>query len=122
MKTPAQISIQYAAVKAVLDTALQHSGGVYEAGTYGRAINFRQKAYAFRKAYREAIHPAVSPYEALILREVKKGETSVRIEPDTLPGTFTPASGPALTTPSEPASVDDPLLEDALALRRSLDL
>lgn len=118
MKTISQISAQFASVKAILDSALQHGGGRYEAPTYGAAVHFRQRAYAFRKAYREACYPEASPYEILTLRRIEKGETTVIIEPQTLSGTFIPAEGDPIIPPSE----DDPLLEEALALRKELDL
>lgn len=118
-KTIPQISAQYSDVKPILDAALAQGGGTYEAPTPGAAVQFRHRCYAFRKAFREASESA-SPYDRLVLRKLRKGETRVRIEPNILPGTFVPAGG----TPIETYAVedDDPLLDEAAQLRQSLGL
>jgi hypothetical protein len=120
MSTPQQVSAQYHDVKPVLDQCLAHGGGTYEAPSAGSAVQFRHRCYSFRKAYRDAIAPGASPYDKLILRKLAKGETRVVIEPNTLPGTFTPASGARVDEPE--VAPDDPLLEEARALRESLGL
>lgn len=120
MPTRDQLSAQYHDIKVVLDAALAHGGGTYSAPTPGAAVQFRHKCYTFRKAYREASHLA-SPYDRLIIRKLPKGATEVVIEPNTLPGTFTPAEGPPVEPPSE-ILADDPLLREALRIREGLDL
>lgn len=122
MKTIPQINAQYASIKEILDGALAHSGGTFQAESYGAAVKFRQKAYAFRKAYREACAPAASPYEALTLRNINPGETLVRIEPQSIKGTFVPGDGPPLSAPTPEIPEDDELLATARALRENLDL
>lgn len=118
MPTRDQLSAQYNDIKVVLDSALAHGGGVYEAPTGGAAVQFRHKCYAFRKAFREA-GVSASPYDRLIIRKLPKGATKVVIEPNTLPGTFTPAQGAPISEPVEIAE-DDPLMEEARALRASI--
>jgi hypothetical protein len=119
VKTISQVSTQFAPIKAILDSALLHGGGRYDAPSHGSAVNFRQRAYAFRKAYREACAPGASPYDALTIRKLGAEDTHVIIEPLSLPGTFVPADGPALAVPADD---DDPFLEEALRLKQDLGL
>lgn len=105
-------------VKPILDAALAGGGGVFETSTPGQAIRFRQRCYEFRKAYREAIAPAPSPYDALTIPTLPEGARSVFIRPITPKGTFTPAGGPSIEAAPE---VDD-LLAEAEALKFKLDL
>lgn len=119
MKTIPQISAQYSDVKPVLDAALAHGGGTYEAPSPGAAVQFRHRCYAFRKAFREASESA-SPYDRLVIRKLAKGQTNVVIEPNTLPGTFVPAGGAPIETYT--VEDNDPLLDEAAQLRKSLGL
>lgn len=118
MTTIAQLSNQYAPIKAVLDAALAGGGGRYDAPTPGAAVHFRHRAYTFRKAYREACAPGPSPYDRLTIRKLKRGDTSVVIEPMSLPGTFTPTG----TGPVEVDEPEDELLAEARRIARELDL
>lgn len=121
MPSPQQLSAQYADIKALLDQCLASGGGSYLAPSAGAAVHFRQRAYTFRKQYREAISPAASPYDRLTLRKVPKGARKVDIEVIKLDGTFTPADGEPVTLAPQ-IEDDDPLLREALALRERLDL
>lgn len=118
MKSVAQVSTQFADIKAVLDQCLAHGGGTYSAPDPGKAVNFRHRCYQFRKQYREAIAPGASPYDMLIIRQILRGETDVKIEPQTLSGTFTPAEGAPLT--SLPDDEDRELEEMARELKSRL--
>jgi len=121
VKSVAQVSTQFADIKLVLDQCLAHSGGTYTAPDRGAAVNFRHRCYQFRKQYREAIAPSASPYDMLIIRQVAHGETIVKIEPQTLSGTFTPAGGSPMATPST-VEEDDELESMARELKMKLDL
>lgn len=118
MPTPAQISSKFADVKAILDQALSSGGGIFTALTPGQAVQFRQRAYTFRKAFREACKTEVSPYDRITLRKLEPGETAVRIDFIVQKGTFTP-NEPSAPTP-DPS--DDLFLGEALALRERLGL
>lgn len=118
MATIPQVNSRFTDVKPVLDAALASGGGKYVAPTPGAAVHFRQRAYSFRKAYREACSPNASPYDQLTLR--KPSGCEVVIAPIALPGTFTPADGTPLNTSA--AESDDPLLAEALAVRTNLGL
>lgn len=120
MKSPAQVSARFADIKPILDQCLQHGGGQYTASTPGAAVQFRHRCYMFRKAYREAVAPNASAYDRLVIRKLAEGETTVRIEPLTASGIFTPASGTPITEGE--VAPNDPLLLEALRLREELDL
>lgn len=107
----------YADVRAVLDAALEHGGGLFRCLTPGHAVHWRQRAYRFRKAYAETLSPnAMSPYDALVLPRLEKDSDTVVIQVRQMGGTFTPANdGMAPTS-------NDELLEAADAVRRKLGL
>lgn len=117
-KSPEQVATQYRDIKPILDQCLLSSGGTYNAPTPGNAVQFRHRCYAFRKAYREAVAPAASPYDLLTIRKLPKGATQVVIAPVAAPGTFTPAGGAPIETYQVPDN--DPLLDEAAALREKL--
>lgn len=101
--TKKQIS-QYIDIKEILDLALQHGGGTYDAGTPGKATNFRFRVNSFRKIYRESI-PAtdISPYDRLDVSIDVQGSPIVTIRPRKAVGTFTPAGGaPVVDVEADP--------------------
>lgn len=108
----------YADVREVLDAALAHGGGRFECADYGSAVHWRQRAYKFRKLYAETLGPkAMSPYDTLVLPRLHNAERTVTINVRQTAGVFTPA-GPARDGVPE---MDDPLLEEALALAKKID-
>lgn len=121
MKSVAQVTTQFADVKEILDKCLHHGGGSYVAPSPGSAVQFRHRCYTFRKAYREAVAPAASPYDRLTIRKLAPGSTRVEIAEARAPGVFIPADGdPVQVEP--PVEDDDPLFQEAMELRRRLDL
>lgn len=104
---------QLADIKAVLDSALATNAshgeicGTVAFETSGKAVNWRQRAYRFRKLWRE--HRDInSPYERLTLPKLEPGETSVTIKMTGVPAVFTPAV----------VNDDDPLLNVARDLAK----
>lgn len=123
MPSPSQIATQYADVKQLLDQCLEHGGGAFTAKSPGAAVHFRQRAYTFRKKFREAMDPAASPYDRLTIRKLAKGSVRVEIEVIKLEGVFEPASGePVRVDPAPQISEDDELMQAALALKEKLEL
>ena len=117
-----QVSSRFGDIKPLMDAALASGGGIYHAPTSGQAVRFRQRAYQFRKAFREAAAPAASPYDRLTIKRLAPGDTKVEIVPISLPGTFTPAEGPPVIETAAPVLEDDELLQAAEALKFKLDL
>lgn len=107
---------QFLDVAQVLEAAINAGGGTYKTETKGQAVAFRHRAYTFMKKYREADALNVSHYDKLLLRAIHPDEpTLVKIELRKAKGSFTPAN----TTEPE---VEDPALEAALSVRKSLGL
>lgn len=84
---------QLSDVKTVLDEALAmnlpHGAqcGTLSFDTPGKAVNWRQRAYRFRKLWRE--HRDInSPYETLTLPKLEPGATEVIIKKTGVPVTF----------------------------------
>lgn len=67
----------YHDVIPILDDALRLGGVEVSFSTPGQAINFRQRCYAFRKAF--AKENKLSEYDKLILPSLDKGQTTVRV-------------------------------------------
>ena len=123
MPSPSQIATQFADVKQLLDQCLEHGGGAFTAKSSGAAVHFRQRAYTFRKKYREAMDPAASPYDRLTIKKLAKGASRVEIEVIKLDGVFEPGTGgPVRVDPIPDLAGDDELMRAALALREKLDL
>lgn len=113
----------YKDVKDVLDTALAHGGGVYTLPTAGKAIHWRQRAYAFRllaieeatSRSKELGYVPTTPYDTLLL---ELDENKVRIGRKTIEGVLeVNEPGPGrLTPPSiEPlTNLDDDFLDAAI--------
>jgi hypothetical protein len=116
----------YEDVRSVLDVALNHRGGRYICDTYGAAVHWKHRAYAFRSLLRKQKMEASfvpgfdpgTPYDKLILRVPKKGDPDDHIvtiayaEPR---GTFEPN----IAVAAEPIA---PILVSAPALDLDLDL
>lgn len=106
----------FADVRQVLDSALTHGGGEYECPTHGAAVQWRQRAYQFRKHYAEVLGPkAMSPYDVLTLPRLGPEDCVVRINIRQAAGVFRP-SGPAL----QPIT-DDELMKAAAELAARIE-
>lgn len=106
----------YADVRAVLDSALEHGGGLFRCLSHGQAVHWRQRAYRFRKVYAETLGPRdMSPYDALVLPRLDKDSDTVVIEVRKTGGVFTPA-GDGLAPVN-----NDELLEAVEAVRRRIE-
>lgn len=106
----------YADVRAVLDSALEHGGGIFRCLQHGHAVHWRQRAYRFRKLYAETLGPnAMSPYDVLVLPRLEKDSCEVIINVRKTGGVFTPA-GDGLAPTS-----NDELLAAAEAVRRRIE-
>ena len=108
----------YSDVQAILDAALDHSGGSYTLGTPGQAASWRHRANKFRKLYAEMLGPAKqSRYDKIVLPRIAEGSCTVEIKVRTISGTFTPAEG------TEHNILDLDAETDTLAeqLRRQID-
>ena len=106
----------YSDVRAVLDSALEHGGGIFRCDTYGMAVHWRQRAYKFRKLYAEMMGvKAESPYDQLVLHAILPGETVVNIRIRQRQGVFEPADGATM-----PADEIDELEAAAARLAASL--
>lgn len=102
----------YADVKQIFDSALASGGGKYRLVTPGAAVHWRQRAYTFRKYYRET-YPDDGRYEQLTMRIE---DTTIILEPVRVVGTFIPAEGTPLPIPddtSEMSAADKELFDIA---------
>lgn len=104
----------YADVREVLDAALLSNGGEFVLDSHGAAIQWRQRAYKFRKRFAETI-PRESPYDKLVLPKIPEGSSTVIIRLRATQGTFVPSEAPA-----PPIDVDEDLLSAALNLAKDL--
>lgn len=85
-------------VKQVLDEALRLGGGTYVLATHGEAVNFRHRAYKFRKSYFETFRDP--KYDALTLPRIDPESTEVVINVAKAKGLFVPHEGEAITHPT----------------------
>lgn len=105
-------------VREVLDAALAGGGGTYTLASHGAAVNWRQRAYQFRKLYAESIGlHKMSPYDKLTLKAVPDGSSSVEIVfiGENQRGVFTPNN----EIVDEPA--DDDLMETVAELAKKIE-
>lgn len=121
MNKPAAL-VGYNDVKMILDEAAKHGGGRYALDTPGQAIHWRQRAYRFRKLYRE-VYPSDGRYEQF---NFQLDGPEVIINPNRPTGTFIPAGGEPLPMNQPAAPIlpeeDDELFDAAKNLRKDLGL
>lgn len=82
--------MMYEDIRVILDQALAAGGGEFELATHGQAVHWRQRAYIFRKLFRQSVQN--SPYDRLTFRKVPDGSTTVVIAMIGQKGTFRPAT------------------------------
>lgn len=111
----------FADIREVLDSALAHGGGEFECPTHGAAVQWRHRAYQFRKHYAEVLGPkAMSPYDVLVLPRLGPEDCVVRINIRQAAGVFRPA-GPALSSSETLPLNDDELMQAAAALAARIE-
>lgn len=108
MKTDAQFKFE----KQALDVALATGSAQVTFPTSGKAVQFRQRCYAFRKWKRETLGDA-SPYEALTIKAAE-GST-IHITGKTFEGEI--VAGPGLASPEVE---DDELFSEILGVKEKL--
>ena len=109
-------------VKMVLDAAVAAGGGTFTCETPGMATQWRQRAYKFRKMFRETVDKCI--YDRLTLPAIPKDSCDVVIKVIEIKGTFTPASGAAPVKFDQPTTMTedtDELMTDAMRFAQSLD-
>lgn len=109
----------YSDIKKVLDAALLHRGGTFRTSAHGTAVHWRQRAYQFRKLYRDTVNQENSPYDTLTLRKIPEGSTEIIIAIIETPGEFIPANKEEVVITSQ-VKDDDPLLADALEFAKDI--
>ncbi len=113
-------SSRYPIEREVLDYALANGGARYTLDTPGKAVHFRQRAYAFRKVLwgeLNAANPSPSiptPYD-LITITADGCDCIISIESASAKGTLAP-----LVTPSEPSALETEASDLAKRLGLSL--
>lgn len=100
-------------IRQVLDQAVAASGGTFVCETHGVAVHWRQRAYQFRKLFREKVGGETSPYDRLTFKKVEAESCEIIIAIIQTPGNFIPAN------PAAPDD-DDPLLQEALDLAKNI--
>jgi len=91
---------QYRFEKEALDIALSTGSASVSFTTPGKAVQFRQRCYTFRKWKRETVGDS-SPYEMLTIKMLEKGSTTVEIVQRTFEGQITPGAGKPLVEVEE---------------------
>lgn len=121
MRTKVNSLTIYEDVKEILDAAVMAGGGTFTLDSHGAAVHWRQRAYKFRKAFRETTTRSV--YDRLTLPQVAKDSCDVIIRVMEQKGTFTPTSNPVMVAQtSEPMTPEeDVLLAHAKALAADID-
>lgn len=94
MKSDSQFRFE----KEALDVALAHGSASVNFLTPGKAVQFRQRCYTFRKWKRETIGDS-SPYEMLTIKMLAPGATTVEIVQRTFEGTIVPGNGAPVVAP-----------------------
>lgn len=128
----------YADVLRILRAARNNGGAIYTLPTPGGALNWKQRAYKFRRLVQNIAQRNAPPgiiatteWDDMVLRH-KRGECNIVIEFGTIQGELSDLTGNPLSAdrrviemlPSEPshvASTDDPLLAEALELVREVE-
>lgn len=109
----------YSDVRTVLDAVLASGGGTFTLSSHGAAVNWRQRAYKFRKLYAESLR-GESKYDVLTLPRIAKDSCAVVINITRPEGTFTPTSSP-VPVPSTSEAEDD-LQSEANRLAKELGI
>ena len=99
MKTDSQFKFE----KQALDTALASGSAQVNFPTAGKAVQFRQRCYAFRKWKREILGDQ-SPYEILTIKALSAGSTTLDIVAKQFEGEIIAGQGEPLAEP--PPSMD----------------
>lgn len=94
MKTDLQFRFE----KEALDVALATGSARVTFSTPGKAVQFRQRCYSFRKWKRETLGDE-SPYELLTIKSLAKGATVIEIVGRQFEGTIIPGAGSPITSP-----------------------
>lgn len=102
----------YSDIQKVLDAALASRGGIFQTGAHGTAVHWRQRAYQFRKLYRDKVNQENSPYDTLTLKKVEPESSEVHIRIIETPGEFIPANLEEKVI-TQIVVDDDPLLAEA---------
>jgi len=110
----------YSDIQKVLDAALAARGGTFRTGSHGTAVHWRQRAYQFRKLYRDTVNEQNSPYDRLSLRKVEPESSEIIIHIIETPGEFTPANKEEVVVVGTGVREDDPLLSEALEFARDI--
>lgn len=111
----------YADIQSVLDAALAvpvtagEVCGRVPFETYGKAVHWRQRAYAFRKLWRERMHDPHSRYDLLTFPKLEKTDTEVVIKRGGQAVSFLPAK------PIGEVLKSDPLLDEAKTIAQAID-
>lgn len=111
----------YEDVKRILDAALATGGGTYTLASHGLAVNWRHRAYRFRKLY-ATIHgeDKMSPYDRLTFKAVEADSSTVTIAlmGESQAGVFTPREG---GDPLDISVPDEDLLIFAESLKKKIE-
>lgn len=111
MKTDSQFKFE----KQALDVALASGSAQVTFPTPGKAVQFRQRCYAFRKWKRETMGDQ-SPYEALTIKAPQG--SSIEIVGRKFEGQI--VAGPGLVEPVLEVEDEDGLLADILAVKQKV--
>jgi hypothetical protein len=99
----------YADIQPILDEALRSNGGSVTLASHGAAVNWRHRAYRFRKAF--AATALRSPYDTLTFPKIPADSTTVTINL-IQPVSFTPRA-PHVDEAPQP---DDEMMAEAQSL------
>jgi len=105
---------QYSDVRPILDEALASGGGRYTLSTHGEAVNWRHRAYRFRKLYATLLGEGKeSPYDRISMRKLDHDSCTVILTVARIRGVFEPAGEAAV-------EIDDDLMTFAQGLAQEL--
>lgn len=107
---------QYADVRPILDEALASGGGRYTLPSHGEAVNWRHRAYRFRKLF-ATLHGEgkESPYDRISMKKLGPDDCTVVLTVASIRGVFEPA-GEATASP-----IDDDLMNFAQDLAKQIE-
>jgi hypothetical protein len=106
---------QYADVRPILDEALASGGGRYTLPTHGEAVNWRHRAYRFRKLFATLYGEGKeSPYDRVSMRKLGPDDCTVVLTITQVRGVFEP-------TGEDAPAIDDELLDFAKGLAKQIE-